>query len=234
MCFYGIGIYLPLFMQGVLGASAARSAIVFTQYALFLIAGNIVCGQFVSRTGQYRLFALIGSGLASAGLLLFSGMNAGSTQLEILRNVALCGLGFGALTLTYDVLVQNAASREHVGVATGSTQFFIAIGGTIGLVIFGTILTRIYHMHVDGLIPPGTPDALAHAFDNPLRLVLNRPNLEQPFSQIPNGHAVLASLLEGAHAGLSSAVQAIFLVSAAMAAVPFLLTLFLPGKANAR
>ncbi|HEY6770459.1 MAG TPA: MDR family MFS transporter [Candidatus Sulfotelmatobacter sp.] len=232
-CIYGIAFYLPLFLQGVLDASAAKSAIVFTQYSMSFIAGYVLGGQLLSRTGQYRLLALVGSGLASIGLLLLSQMNGSTTHLEILRNVILCGVGLGVLPVTYDVLVQNAAPREQMGVATGSTQFFMALGGTLGLALFGTILLRLYHLHVDRLIPPGTPTALVQVFDNPLQLVFQRPNLEEPFSHIANGHALLLNLLEGARAGLLSAVHSIFLAGAGIMAVPFVLNLFLSNSVDA-
>jgi EmrB/QacA subfamily drug resistance transporter len=233
ICLYGTVVYLPLFMQGVLFASAARSAIVFTQYFISFTAGNVLGGQLLSRTGQYRLFALGGSGLAVIGLLLLSQMNGGTTHLEILRNVILCGFGLGLLPVTYDVLVQNAAPREQMGVATGSTQFFMAIGGTLGLALFGTILLRLYHLHVERLIPLGTPTVLAQVFDNPLQLVFKRPNLEAPFSHIANGHVLLMNLLEGARAGLLSAVRTIFMASAGIMGVSFILNLFLGNSVDA-
>jgi len=224
---FGVAVYLPLFLQGVLGASAAKSGVLFTQYTLSLMAGNVIGGQLLSRTGSYRLFAIGGAGLAAGGLFLLSRMDGSTTHLEILRNAIICGIGFGALTPTYEVLVQNAAPREQMGAATGSTQFFRTIGGAIGLALFGTVLLRIYHLHVDILIPAGTPRALTQAFDNPLRLVFSRPHLETSFSTIVKGQVLLANLLEGARAGLLSALHSIFLFGAGIMAVSFLLNLFL-------
>jgi hypothetical protein len=89
-----------------------------------------------------------------------------------------------------------------MGVATGSTQFFYALGGGIGLTIFGTMLLGRYHAHVDALIPSGAPRELTLAFNNPLRLVLDKPNLD--VSQLANGKVVLARLIEGSQAGLLS------------------------------
>jgi hypothetical protein len=91
------------------------------------------------------------------------------------------------LTPTYEVLVQNAAPREQLGVATGFTQFARTIGGTIGLALFGTVLLSLYHLRVDPLIPAATPKALAKIFDNPLLLIFTHPNLDAAFSQVPNG-----------------------------------------------
>ena len=222
---FGVAVYVPLFLQGVLGASAARSGVVFAQYTISLIAGSVICGQLLSKTGKYRLFAMGGAGLSALGLFLLSRMDGGTTQLELLRNAIICGIGFGALTPTYEVLVQNATPKEQMGVATGATQFFRTIGGTLGLALFGTMLLTLYHQHVDRLIPPGTATSLTQAFDNPLQLFFARPNLETAFTHVAHGRLLLVSLLDGARAGLLSALHFIFLLGAGIMAVSFALNL---------
>jgi MFS family permease len=227
---FGVAVYLPLFLQGVLGGSAAESGVIFAQYTLSLLAGSVIGGQLLSRTGNYRLFAIAGAGLSAVGLFLLSQMDGSTTQLELLRNAVISGIGFGTLTPTYEVLVQNTAPREQMGVATGSTQFFKTIGGTIGLALFGTMLLRLYHLHVDALIPPGTPALLTQAFDNPLQLVFARPNLDATVAQIANGRVLLANLFDGARAGLLSALHSIFLFGAGIMALSFALNLFLSDR----
>src|ERR1700675_32471 len=54
---FAVAVYLPLFLQGVIGGSAAESGLVFAQYTLSLIVGNIIGGQLLSRIGKYRLLA---------------------------------------------------------------------------------------------------------------------------------------------------------------------------------
>jgi EmrB/QacA subfamily drug resistance transporter len=217
---FGVAVYLPLFLQGVLGGSAVQSGIVFVEYTLALMGGNIASGQLLSRTGKYRLLAATGAALSVAGLFLLSRMDTNTSHFELLCNAILAGIGFGTLNPTYEVLVQNAAPRERMGVATGLTQFSRTIGGTIGLAVFGTILLKLYHEHIDALIPAGAPDALTRVFDNPLQLVFARPDLE-PFPRV-----LVASLLDGARSGLLSALHFIFLLGAGVMAVSFVLNLF--------
>ena len=112
-----------------------------------------------------------------------------------------------------------------MGVATGFTQFARTIGGTIGLAFFGTILLSLYHLRIDPLIPPNTPRSLTQPFDNPLQLVLARPSLEVAFSQIANGHVLLTNLLDGVRMGLLSGLRLIFLISAGVMGVSFVLSL---------
>lgn len=224
---FGVAVYLPLFVQGVQGASAARSGLVLAQLTLAILVANLIGGQMLSRTGRYRLLTISGAGLAAFGLFLLSRMDGNTTQLVLLRNAIICGFGLGVLTPTYEVLVQNATPKEQMGVATGFTQFARTVGGTIGLAGFGTILLKLYHEHIDPLIPAGTPRALIQPFDNPLQLVFTRPNLHAAFSQMANGSVLLANLLDGVRIGLLSALRFIFLISAGIMAVSFVLNLFL-------
>jgi len=224
---FGVAVYLPLFVQGVLGESAARSGIIFAQYTLSLVAGNVIGGQFLSRTGKYRFLSVGGAALSMIGLFLLSRMDSGTSPIELLRNVIVSGIGFGTLNPTYEVVVQNATPVERMGVATGATRFFNMIGGAIGLALFGTVLLRLYHLQLDLVIPSGTPLALTHPFDNPLQLFFTRPNLETGFTQIANGRILLANLMAGARAGLLSALRYIFLIGASFMAVSFAMNLFL-------
>ncbi len=191
------------------------------------MVGNLACGYFLSRAGKYHLWAITGSGLASIGLFLLCRMSGSTSEPEIFLKVIVCGIALGILTVTYDVMVQNAAPPEHLGVATGLTQFVTALGGTIGLATCGAILLRTYHMHVDTLIPPGLPKDLALAFGDPLRLVSQRANLETSFSRITNGSSHLARLIEGSRAGLVSGVHFIFLLSAGIMVISMVVNLFL-------
>src|SRR5579863_1491995 len=226
---YGISVYLPLFLQGVVGASAAKTGVVFGLYAFSVVAANVVSGRLLSRTARNQFLAIGGSGLTAIGLFLLSRMDSSTTQPEILLSAILSGVGFGVLMPTYEVLVQNAAPAEAMGVATGVTQFLRSVGGAIGLAVFSTMLLKIYHTHVDHLIPQGTPAVLRQAFENPLQLAFNRPNLASAVSEIANGESLLRNLFEGSRAGFLSAMHAIFLVSAAALAVSCVLNLFLGG-----
>jgi EmrB/QacA subfamily drug resistance transporter len=226
---YGISVYLPLDLQGVVGASAAKSGVIFGLYAFSVVAANVISGRLLSRTVRNQFLAIGGSGLTAIGLFLLSRMDPSTTQPEIIFSAILSGVGFGVLMPTYEVLVQNAAPTEAMGVATGVTQFLRSVGGSIGLAIFSTMLLRIYHAHVDHLIPPGAPAQLRQAFDNPLRLAFTRPNLDSAVSQIANGESLLRRLFEGSRAGLLSAMHSIFLISAAALAVSCILNLFLGG-----
>ena len=157
MSMFGIIVYLPLFMQAVLGISATQSGSLLTPLMLAAVAGSAITGQIVSRTGKYKKLSLFASAVLVAGAFLMAWMDAGTTEMALLRNMILVGIGLGVLPPIYSLAVQNAAPREHLGAATASTQFFRSIGSTVGVAIGGSVLLAIFHSSFAQGVPPGTP-----------------------------------------------------------------------------
>ena len=77
---FGVIIYLPLFMQGVLGVSATQSGNLLTPLMMGAVVGSIVGGQAVSRTGTYKSVALIGSALVAIGMILVRASGHGHSR----------------------------------------------------------------------------------------------------------------------------------------------------------
>jgi MFS family permease len=224
---YGISLYLPLYLQSVLGASATRSGVVFGEFVLSVVAANLIGGWLLSRTGMHRALAVTGSGLAAFGFLLLSRTDSTTSQFEIICNAIICGVGLGIIMPAYEVAIQNAAPAEMMGVATGSTQFFRAVGGSLGLAVFGAMLVRIYHQYLNVVMPPGAPGVLKQAFDNPLQLVFSRPDLHAVTAQVENGEELLRNLLAASRGGLLIAMHQIFSACAVIMAISLILSLVL-------
>jgi len=139
---FGVIIFIPLFFQGVLGASATNSGSFLTPMMLGIVAGAIVSGQALSRLGaHYRLQGLVGLGIMAAGMFLLSQMSAGTGFGRAVGYIVVMGIGLGVTFPVYTLVVQNSVPRRVLGVATSSLQFFRSIGGTLGLAILGSIVT---------------------------------------------------------------------------------------------
>ena len=141
MGMFGIIIYMPLFMQGVMGVSATQSGSLLTPLMMAAVVGAVGAGQFTSRAGKYKILAVAGSTLIAIGMILFARMNGDTLRIEVVRGMVIVGLGIGLIQPVYTLAVQNSAPREHMGAATASTQFFRSIGSTMGVSIcFGSVL----------------------------------------------------------------------------------------------
>jgi EmrB/QacA subfamily drug resistance transporter len=137
---YGSIMFIPLFVQGVVGTSAQDSGVVLAPMMAGFIVGSFVNGQLVSRTGRYRLLALAGLVVAMFGAFLFGRMSAKTSDLTVVRNMIIFGIGIGSTMPLFTIAVQNAFPYNVLGAVTGARQFFTSLGGAIGVPIMGALL----------------------------------------------------------------------------------------------
>ncbi len=224
---FGVIIYLPLFMQGVLGISATQSGSLLTPLMLGAVTGNIIGGQLTSRTGKYKVLAIVGSMFIAIGMIQFARLDANSTRSAVVLGMIVTGLGMGLVQPVYTVAVQNAAPRQHMGTATASSQFFRSIGSTTGVAMFGSMLLTIYHREFAAGVPAGTPPQALQYFDNPLMLSVLRPQLEAGFAKYPGGLNLLNKLFADVKTSLEHGVEFIFFIGAIILTAAVVVNFFL-------
>jgi MFS family permease len=131
---------LPLYLQIVKGATPTSAGLMLLPMTLGMMSGSIISGQIISRTGQYRQFPIIGSGLLVIALFGFHYVGADTPLWQTMILMLLFGLGLGGNMQPLTLAVQNAVSPRDIGVATSSATFTRQIGGTLGTAIFLSIL----------------------------------------------------------------------------------------------
>jgi predicted MFS family arabinose efflux permease len=227
MGMFGVIIYLPLFMQGVLGISATQSGNLLTPLMLGSVLGSIVSGQTLSRTGEYKIIAITGAVAIALGMIVFARMDADTTRLYVAAGMVVSGIGMGLLQPVYTVAVQNVAPRHQMGAATSSTIFFRSIGSTVGVAAFGSIMLTQYHNEFSRAVPSGVPAQALQYFENPLLLVQMRPQIEAQFAGSPRGSALVQQLFDAVKASLTHGLQQIFFWGAVIMCASVVLHLFL-------
>ncbi len=227
MGMFAVIIYLPLFMQGVLGVSATESGTLLTPLLLSSVAGSILTGQMNLRLRMYKPSAVAGSILITAGMILFARMGASTQHSDVVTGMLIAGFGMGLLMPVYTVAIQNAAAREHMGAASAVPTFFRSIGSTVGVAVFGTILLTNYQRDFAKGVPAGTPASLLADFLNPLMLAQKRQQLDAVFAQTSGGLELLKTLLGNVRGALVSGIHLIFVSSAVIMGVAVVLNLML-------
>jgi EmrB/QacA subfamily drug resistance transporter len=212
-------LYLPLFAQGVLGESATNSGVVLTPMMVGFIFSSIVGGQLLSRTGRYKILAIIGFAVAAIGMFLLSRMTVTTNQGEIIRNMIITGLGAGVLLSLFTIVVQNAFPYRQLGEVTASLNFFRSIGATIGVAVMGTIMTNAFQSDLQSNMPQALT-RLASARHLPLAQLQNPQLLLAPgvVAKIQHGFAAFGAqglalfgqLIEAIRMSLSSAITTVF------------------------
>ncbi len=138
---FGSIVFLPLFLQGVIGVSATSSGNTMIPMMFAMVLTSIAAGQLVTRV-QFRSLFAAGMCLMAIGFYLMSTMTAAATQWEAIAYIIVLGCGMGLIMPTVTIAVQSAFPPERRGVATSSTQFFRSIGGTLGITILGAVLNQ--------------------------------------------------------------------------------------------
>jgi EmrB/QacA subfamily drug resistance transporter len=235
----GLGVYLPLFVQGVLQRSATSSGAIITPLTLGAVVTNVLGGQLISRTGRYQRVALAGLALCAVGVLLMLGMGANTDNVTLVRNMVITGLGLGFVLPVYTIAVQNALPYSRLGVVTSSVQFTRSIGSTIGIAVLGSIVSGVYASQFAKVQSPAVARVLAAAAAQGRPLPSNPEVLVSPETQAAirgglvqllgplQGAAVYQQFLHAVQLALLDAVHAAFFVFLLMALAAFVATVFL-------
>jgi EmrB/QacA subfamily drug resistance transporter len=144
----GMGMFgglacLPLYLQIVKGATPTSAGLMLLPMTLGLMAGSIISGQIISRTGRYRQFPIIGCALLVVSLFGFHYVGADTPLWQTMILMLFFGLGLGGNMQPLTLAVQNAVPPRDMGVATSSATFTRQIGGTLGVAVFLSILFSV-------------------------------------------------------------------------------------------
>ncbi|PSL55675.1 EmrB/QacA subfamily drug resistance transporter [Saccharothrix carnea] len=141
----GIGMFggmvsLPLYLQIVKGYSATESGLMMLPLTFGIMMAAGTSGNITAKTGRYKVFPVVGFGVLSLALFLFSTVGTDTPIFQPLVLMFFVGAGLGLCMQTLLVAIQNDAEPRDMGVATSSATFFRQIGGTVGTAVFLSIL----------------------------------------------------------------------------------------------
>lgn len=137
---FGGLISLPLILQIVYGATPTQAGFLMIPMVLGLASASMISGRITSKTGRYKIFMNVGTGLAATSYLYLSNISADWEIWQVSIGMVLLGLGVGQLLQTLTIASQNAVEARDIGVATSSSTFFRQMGGTLGVAVFLSIL----------------------------------------------------------------------------------------------
>lgn len=232
---FGAIIYLPLFVQGVLGNSATSSGAVTTPMMIGFIVSSIAGGQILSRTGRYKVLAIGGFAVAAVGLFLLAGMGVTTSNAVVIRNMVIMGLGIGVSMSLFTIIVQNAFPFRYLGQVTASLTFFRSMGSTIGIAVFGSVMTNQFGRALAHNLSPALTRAIPArqlaVFQNPQVLLAPgaAAHIQQAFARLgPQGLTLFHQLLHAIRLSLTSAITGLFFVGGCAMVLALVAVLFLP------
>jgi EmrB/QacA subfamily drug resistance transporter len=204
----GATIFLPLFLQVVLGASAGNSGLLILPLMLGMTLGGFLTGRRIRVTGRYKIYPIIGLALSAVSFLLMTAVQAGTPPLLYGLLMAMMGLGISACGPSTMISVQNSVEPRDLGTATSSIAFFRQMGGSFGVALLGAILFARLSQPQSGAAAGIDAGGLLHG-----------------------GPAAIAALPPAMHdaivAGFGRSFQTVFLTGAAISAIAVVFAFFL-------
>jgi EmrB/QacA subfamily drug resistance transporter len=227
---FGTTLFIPLFMQAVIGQSATGSGAVLTPLMLAMVGSSTASGQIISRIGRYRYQLLFGVATTAAGLFLLSRMGTQTGYGAVVVNMLVTGIGLGSTMPVLTLAIQNAVPQRLVGVATSTSQFCRSMGGALGAAVFGSVLVNrfapAFHAALPADVAATIPPGQMASFENPQALM--NPEMAGALHQgLAGGASASAALLDAVRVALASSLHDVFLGAALVMVVATALALFL-------
>ncbi|MFJ6777896.1 MDR family MFS transporter [Streptomyces yangpuensis] len=212
----GAMTFLPTYLQYVDGDSATISGVRTLPMVFGLLLASVFSGNVVSKTGQYRIFPIVGNAVMGVGLYLLSRMQPGtSTLLESLYMFVL-GVGIGLSMQVLTIAVQNTVDYADLGTATSGVTFFRTLGSAFGTAVFGTI----YANHLGPSLEAAVAEAARATGEDPAALAKAVSTPEGVHRLDP---AAATPIVEA----YAEALQTVFLWTVPVAVFGFVVALFL-------
>ena len=242
MAMFGGLASIPLYLQIVKGATPTEAGLMMVPMTLGIMTGSIISGQAISRTGRYRIFPVVGSGLLTLAMAALYFIDARTPLWVTMTMMVFFGLGLGGNLQPLTLAVQNAVSPQMIGVASSSATFTRQMGGTLGTAVFLSLLFSQVPQRISDAVErlSGGPDFQA-ALDEPANAEFAAQWDQARESGVMGADAfgsVLSDssfltdldprLAEPFQVGFSDAMDLVFLVGSVVAALCFLVLLRLP------
>jgi EmrB/QacA subfamily drug resistance transporter len=136
----GLTIFVPLYFETVVHMSASQSGLALIPLMGGTVVASTLTGRLMVVVERYKSMALAGFVVGIAGLGALSIWPIGLPLYVTVLILMVVGLGIGAVFPIGTVAMQNAVTRSHMGIATGSMNFFRSLGAALVVALFSAIV----------------------------------------------------------------------------------------------
>jgi EmrB/QacA subfamily drug resistance transporter len=208
-------VFFSQYFQLARGETPTMSGVMTIPMIAGLFVASTVAGQVITKTGRWKIWLVAGMILLTAGLGLLSGMRYDTPYWHLAVSMGLTGLGIGMTMQNLVLCVQNQVAPGDLGSASSTVTFFRSLGGAVGISALGAIMaTRINDYVRDGLVGLG-PGAAEMA-----------PSVSSS-SAIPDLSKLPGPIRTVVESAYGHGIADVFLMTAPLAAIAFLLVLFI-------
>ncbi|MFI6346342.1 MFS transporter [Streptomyces sp. NPDC050560] len=156
--------FASLYLQGVLHYSPLKTGLAFVPFSLGVVAGTVVAGRLMSRTGP-RAPLITGLVLGAVGMGWFGQVSSqGSFTSDILGPSLVTSVGLGMCMVTNTAAATTGVAHAEAGLASGLLNTARQGGGSIGLAVLVTVATNVTRHHTEPTGLAAATSGYARAF----------------------------------------------------------------------
>jgi EmrB/QacA subfamily drug resistance transporter len=163
-----LSINVPLYFETVRLFTPSQSGLALIPQSAGVVLGATISGRAMARLTHYKLPAMIGLSISCACLVAFALLPDHVPTALLLVMLGLMGVGIGTVLPVSTVAIQNAVLPHQLGTATGTSNFFRALGAAIFVAMLGAVLLGALGVSQQGdiamLAHNSDPAVLSRAF----------------------------------------------------------------------
>jgi len=143
---FGSNFLLPIYLQNSLGYTPFQAGLVFLPVGVILGLTAPVAGMFTDRFGG-KIPTAIGLVLLAYTFYQYSFLSWLSMKSQIMVPLYLRGIALGLCMAPLTTVAISDISNRKMAQASGMINVIRQVGGTFGVAVFGTVLTRRTILH---------------------------------------------------------------------------------------
>ncbi len=229
--YMGVPMFLPLYLQLVRGLSASQSGFAMLPLLFGVLIGSMVAGRMARKTQAYKPVIVGGSAVSLVALAVLTQMTPDTPRWLLSLNLLALGIGLGPAQGMYTLAIQSAVSHARTGVATASAQFCRQIGATVGVAVFGALLTYQLAGELQARVPQLAAAGERLDLSRAQQLAMDGDALQAALAARGVADTAAAARAEaGLKASFALSIERLFPVALAILGLAFLVTLAVPAR----
>ena len=134
-----LNIYLPLYLQAVLGYSPSESGLALMSLMVTVNASALGASQITAKVERYKIAPIVAQIVAILATLWLAWRSDAMGTVEFQIVLALIGTGFGPTAPVTTISVQNAVATHQLGIAVGTMSFVRGLVNAMLVAAFGVV-----------------------------------------------------------------------------------------------
>lgn len=155
-CLYSSIMLIPLFLQVLMGYSATDAGMVMAPGGVATLVTMPVVGAMLNKYDGRKIVA-VGLFIGAFSMFMMQGLSLEASYSAFVWPRVVLGIGLAMVFVPLTTVTLAVIDREEMGNATGIFNLLRNIGGSVGIAVAATLLSRYAQFYQTVLVPHVSP-----------------------------------------------------------------------------